>query len=115
MLFRSRFRGVFGTQGGDAQAQIQVQLVSNVVDFSLEPQAAIEAPRWISLPDGSILLESGFPDGTPQLLASRGHQVTLVDPWNPSAGHSQMILVNPETGVLMGGADPRADGSAAGL
>ncbi len=110
-----RFRGVFGTQGGDAQAQIQLQLVSNLVDFNLEPQAAIEAPRWISTPDGGILLESGFPEGTAQLLASRGHRITVIDPWNPSAGHSQMILVDPESGVLMGGADPRADGSAAGL
>ena len=47
-------------------------------------------------------------------LAARGHQMTVVESWNPNAGHAQMILVDPEMGVLKGGADPRADGAALG-
>lgn len=108
--------GPIGTQGGDAQAQIQMQLISNVVDYGLEPQAAIEAPRWLagSDTDDDLLLEGGFPEGTVQRLAARGHRVTLIDAWNTGAGHAQMILRDPGTGILRGGADPRADGAAAG-
>ncbi len=108
--------GPIGTQGGDAQAQIQMQLISNLVDYDLEPQAAIEAPRWLagSDTDDGLLLEGGFPEGTVQRLAARGHRVTLIDPWNAGAGHAQMILRDGVSGVLRGGADPRADGAAAG-
>ncbi len=106
--------GPFGTQGGDAQAQMQ--LISNVVDFGMDPQAAIEAPRWLAGSDAGdeLQLEGGFPQGTLQQLAALGHRVTLIDPWSTGAGHAQMILRHPESGVLQGGADPRADGSAAG-
>jgi gamma-glutamyltranspeptidase/glutathione hydrolase len=115
MLFDGEtLRGPIGTQGGDAQAQIVMQLVGNLVDFGLDPQAAIEAPRWIGGPSGELLMEGGFPDGTVQQLAARGHQVTLIGPWNSGAGHAQMIMIDPASGVLRGGADPRADGAAAG-
>ena len=40
--------GPFGTQGGDAQAQVHLQLVTNLVDYEMDPQAAIEAPRWVA-------------------------------------------------------------------
>jgi gamma-glutamyltranspeptidase / glutathione hydrolase len=115
MLFDGdTLRGPIGTQGGDAQALINMQLVSNLVDYGMEPQAAIEAPRWLTGTDGGLVMEGGFPDGTIQGMASRGHQVTLIDAWNSGAGHAQMVLIDPDSGVLMGGADPRADGSAAG-
>jgi gamma-glutamyltranspeptidase/glutathione hydrolase len=110
-------RGPLGTQGGDAQALVQMQLVANMVDFGMEPQAAIEAPRWLfpADPDGGLLMEKSFPEGTVQQMAARGHRPTLIDAWNTSAGHAQAIMLNHESGVLMGGADPRADGSAAGF
>ena len=117
MLFDGEtLRGPFGTQGGDAQAQILMQLVSNLVDFGT---GAAGGDRGASLDRGvrmaSLVMERGFPEGTVQSLASRGHQVTLIDAWNSGAGHAQMIMLRTcETGVLMGGADPRADGSAAG-
>lgn len=109
--------GPIGTQGGDAQAQIQMQLVSNLIDFGMEPQAAIEAPRWLAGSEAGdeLLMEGGFPERTIQQLAARGHRITLIDPWNSGAGHAQMILVDRQSGVLRGAADPRADGSAAGF
>jgi len=111
--------GPIGTQGGDAQAQIQVQLITNLLVHDMEPQEAIDAPRWVSSAsdDGAgsaLTLESGFPEGTVQGLAARGHQVTLMDGWYANAGHSQMIMVDQQAGTLKGGADPRADGAALG-
>ena len=118
MLFREgSLLGPIGTQGGDAQAQIQMQLIANLIDFGMDPQEAIDAPRWISgNVDGrpAITLEPGFPEGTITGLAARGHKVTVVDGLNPNAGHAQMILIDPATGTRMGGADPRADGAALG-
>lgn len=110
--------GPIGTQGGDAQAQIQVQLITNLLVHDMEPQEAIDAPRWIaSASDGggsALTLESGFPEGTVQGLAARGHRVSVVEGWNVNAGHSQMIMVDQQAGALKGAADPRADGAALG-
>ena len=111
--------GPIGTQGGDAQAQIQLQLITNLLLHAMEPQEAIDAPRWISsrAAEGSvsaITLESGFPEGTVSGLAGRGHEITVIEGWNPNAGHSQMILIDQQAGTLKGAADPRADGAALG-
>lgn len=109
--------GPVGTQGGDAQAQIQMQLLSNVIDFEMDPQEAIEAPRWITDVTESrpaLTIEPGFPEGTVTRLAAWGHAMTIAEPWNPNAGHAQMILVDRRSGILKGGADPRADGAATG-
>jgi gamma-glutamyltranspeptidase/glutathione hydrolase len=117
MLFRGdELWGPIGTQGGDAQALIQLQVITNLVDFQMDPQAAIEAPRWLFAAAGEagLLTEEGFPAGTVQQMAGLGHLPTVIDGWNSGAGHAQMILLHPESGVLMGAADPRADGSAAG-
>lgn len=111
--------GPIGTQGGNPQAQIQLQLITNVLDFGMDPQEAIDAPRWIASDAGvtrslTLLMESGFPAETIAGLGRRGHNVTVIDPWNPDAGHAQMILRDVERGVLVGGADPRADGVVLG-
>jgi gamma-glutamyltranspeptidase/glutathione hydrolase len=117
LLREGSLLGPIGTQGGDAQAQIQLQLIANLIDFGMDPQEAIDAPRWIAgNVDGrpGITLEPGFPEGTIAGLAARGHEVTVVEGLNPNAGHAQMVLIDPATGVLKGGADPRADGAALG-
>ena len=108
-------RGPIGCQGGDAQALINLQLITNLVDFGLEPQAAIEAARWLFPSSGDgLLMEEGFPAGTVQQMAALGHAPTVIGGWSSGAGHAQMIMRDLVSGVLMGGADPRADGSAAG-
>jgi gamma-glutamyltranspeptidase/glutathione hydrolase len=117
MLRDGKLLGTFGTQGGDVQAQVHLQLVSDVIDLGLDPQQAIDAPRWLAggaEGPNQVLLEQGFPMETIEGLAMRGHQLTIIDPWNPGAGHAQMIMVDAQAGVLLGGADGRADGSAAG-
>jgi gamma-glutamyltranspeptidase/glutathione hydrolase len=112
--------GPIGTQGGDAQAQVMAQLVTNLVDFGMDPQQAIEAPRWVAGGGpGSdprlVGLENRFPESAFAGLAERGHVVQSAGDWNIHFGHAQMILRDSETGLLRGGADPRADGAALGF
>jgi len=117
MLLRDgQLVGPIGTQGGDAQAQVQLQLITNLVDYGFDPQQAIDAPRWLSGGGGSldVALEASFQVDTDRDLAARGHLVSRVQDWEPNFGHAQMILRDAERGQLTGGADPRADGLALG-
>lgn len=112
--------GPIGTQGGDAQAQVHLQLITNLVDYGMDPQQAIEAPRWVAGGGADsdprlVGLESRFPDSSFQALEQRGHQVRRTADWDIHFGHAQMILRDAETGLLKGGADPRADGVAIGI
>lgn len=110
--------GLFGTQGGDVQAQVHLQLVSDAIDHGFDPQQAIDAPRWIAggiNAPNEVLLERGFSQATIEGLAMRGHEITIIDPWNPGAGHAQMILIDRQAGTLTGGADQRADGGVSGF
>jgi gamma-glutamyltranspeptidase/glutathione hydrolase len=120
MLFRDgRLLGPIGTQGGDAQAQVHLQLITNLVDYEMSPQAAIEAPRWVAGggPDDDprlVGLEARFPASTVDGLRAKGHVVSVTDDWDVTFGQAQMILRDDATGLLQGGADPRADGVALG-
>lgn len=122
MLLRAgQLVGPLGTQGGDAQAQVHLQLVTDLIDFDMlvNPGAAIDAPRWLAGggPEDdprTVRLESRFPTGVLAELTARGHQPEPTVDWNPHAGHAQMILRDPSRGLLLGAADPRADGAALG-
>jgi len=112
--------GPIGTQGGDAQAQVHLQLITNLIDYGMDPQEAIEAPRWlagggIGSEPRLVGLESRFPESTFSQLADRGHVVGNAGDWNIHFGHAQMIMRDYETGLLKGAADPRADGVAMGI
>jgi len=110
---------VFGTQGGDGQPQIHQQVYAALIDFGLEMQAALELPRWVhgrGMPGDppGLLMESRFPAETVSRLRELGHNVSLLPAWTGLTGHAQGIAIDHATGMLMGGADPRADGAAAG-
>ncbi|MBP3730531.1 MAG: gamma-glutamyltransferase [Mailhella sp.] len=110
---------VYGTMGGEGQPQTQAALVTRIVDFSMPPQQAIDAPRWLygrSWGDSgnSLLLEGRFDDRIAGELAARGHQVRRAKAFTDAVGHAGAILINAETGVMQGGSDPRSDGLAAG-
>jgi gamma-glutamyltranspeptidase/glutathione hydrolase len=110
-----RARGPFGTQGGDAQAQVHMQLASHLVDDGAAPQEAIDRPRWFGgdarVDPFVVVVEAGMPLATIEGLQARGHAVTQVEPGWPHAGYAQMVLRDIATGALVGGADPRAEGS----
>lgn len=112
---------VAGTPGADDQVQTNFQVICNMVDFGMNLQEAIEAPRWSSTPGtlpGEIThtyelrLENRFPDQVVEGLRKKGHLVKLSDGW--SFASVSAVLMDPETGVLYGGSDPRRDGYAAG-
>ncbi len=111
---------VIGTMGGHAQAQIHLQLLCNLVDFELEPQAAIESPRWVAGrgvagdPAHVLMLEEPIGSDVQVQLQSMGHEARMTQAFSSLMGHAHMIRVDRERGVLMGGSDPRSDGAALG-
>jgi len=105
-----------GVMGGFMQPQGHVQVISGLIDDGIDPQSALDRPRFCiadGTAGGKVLLESGFPKHTLQALAEMGHSVNWVDGMERSVfGRGQVILRDAESGVLWGGSDPRADGCA---
>ena len=116
-LVDGRPRLVYGTMGGEGQPQTQAALVTRIVDRGLEPQAAVEAPRWLfgrtwGEETRSLRLESRLGGDVAESLSARGHEVEVIEPWSDLMGHAQLIRIDA-TG-LTGASDPRADGAAVG-
>jgi gamma-glutamyltranspeptidase / glutathione hydrolase len=99
----------FGVMGGDNQAQAHAQVVMNLVDFGMNIQDAGEAARMRH--GGELALESGIGADVRKALEMRGHAVR---DGRGAMGGFQGILIDPRSGVLMGGSDPRKDGLAIG-
>ncbi len=109
----------FGTMGGEGQPQSQVAMLTRMVDFGMNPQEAIEAPRWLfgrtwGQESRTLKLEGRIPDGIANELSRRGHDVEMMMDWSQTMGHAQAIWIERETGVLNGAADPRGEGMAVG-
>jgi gamma-glutamyltranspeptidase len=121
LAFRDdRLWQVMGCMGADGQPQIHLQVYTAMIDFGLDIQRAVEAPRWlagrfaIGDPRDLLNLEGRFADATVAELARRGHAINRWEAWNELAGHAHGITLDPASGVLVGGADPRSDGAAIG-
>lgn len=104
--------GPFGVMGGFMQPQGHLQVVLNTVRYGMNPQQALDAPRWQWLSGLGVEVEAGLGAGLARELAHRGHRVSVQ--LEPSAfGRGQIIWRNPETGVLEGGTESRTDGHIA--
>ena len=103
--------GPFGVMGAFVQPQGHLQVVTGMLDFGLNPQAALDAPRWQWLRDKTVELEAGFPAEIAAELAARGHDIQWAGE-NLHLGRGQIIL-RDENGVLAGGTEPRTDGTVA--
>jgi gamma-glutamyltranspeptidase/glutathione hydrolase len=105
----------FGVMGGFQQPQGHLQVISNMVDFELEPQAALDALRFSVMGENEVRLEEGVSEAVVQSLKAKGHQVSIVEGYDRTMfGGGQVIQRDPETGVLRGGSEPRKDGCAVG-
>ena len=101
-----------GTPGSYGILQTQPQMMLNLLEFGLNLQEAIEAPRIRVYRDRLLDAESRISEATRAELGRRGHQVNVIDDWSWVVGGGQGIARDPESGALMAGADPRRDGYA---
>lgn len=101
----------FGVMGGDMQPQGHVQVVIGIIDYALNPQAVLDAPRVRVAGGLDVHAEAALPVDTMRQLLRRGHRVRIeADP--VMFGGGQMIWRDPDTGVYIAGSEPRKDGLA---
>lgn len=109
---------VYGNMGGDGQPQSQSAVFSRIVQFGMNPQAAIDAPRWLlgrtwGQTSDSLKVESRFPAETVAALRGLGHEVDLVGDYDEVMGHAGAVVRHAD-GSFEGASDPRSDGAAVG-
>jgi gamma-glutamyltranspeptidase/glutathione hydrolase len=104
----------FGIMGAANQPMAHAQFVSNLVDYGMNIQAALEAPRFTKYtPTGcDISIESRVPAETLRQLSARGHEISVRRPYTQEMGRGQAILHDSATGTNYAASDPRADGAA---
>jgi gamma-glutamyltranspeptidase / glutathione hydrolase len=103
--------GPFGVMGGFMQPQGHVQVVMNLIDFQLNPQSSLDAPRWQWTKGKTVHLEHAVPEHIALALAEKGHEVV----WTVGSGGFGRgeVILRDEKGVLAGGTEPRTDGCIA--
>jgi gamma-glutamyltranspeptidase / glutathione hydrolase len=107
-------RIAFGIMGGFNQAQAHAQFVSNVVDFHMNIQAALEAARFTkpTFAGCDLLMEDGVAPDVIAGLRAQGHEITVLPRYSQAMGRGNAVERNDATGVNFGATDPRADGEA---
>ena len=108
---------VYGNMGGDGQPQSQSAVFSRIAHFGWNPQAAINAPRWLlgrtwGQSSDSLKLESRFPQLTQDQLRAWGHDVEILQAFDETMGHAGAVIRGPN-GLFEGGSDLRSDGGVA--
>lgn len=99
----------FGVMGGFIQPQAHLQVITNLIDFNLNPQDALDAPRWQWIKEKEFTVEDSLPNYLVNQLAEKGHTITKQYD-SITFGRGQIILRTP-TGVLIGGTESRTDGT----
>ena len=103
--------GPFGVMGAFMQPQGHLQVLVNTIDYGMNPQQALDAPRFQWLGGKKIQLEAGVPQAVARELEERGHEVEIItDTLNMGRGQ---IIRRLENGVLAGATEPRCDGTVA--
>ena len=104
----------FGVMGGDMQPQGHVQVISSIIDHSLNPQAAIDCPRVRVVGADGVLAEPEVGADTVAALRRLGHDIRFEE-GRAGFGGGQMVWRDPDTGVLIAGSEPRKDGCAVAI
>ena len=107
-------RMAFGIMGGWNQSQAHAQFVADIVDFKMNIQAALEAPRFTKRSFGGcdVSMEGRFPQPVRNELAAKGHKIDLKGAFSTVMGGGQVVLRDFAAGVNYGASDPRKDGEA---
>lgn len=110
---------VYGTMGGEGQPQTQAALVTRIIDYGMNVQEAIEAPRWLygrtwGADSNTLKLESRIAQSVCDKLQQFGHDIEMMPPLTDVMGHAGAIWIDQQTAVKYGGTDPRSDGAAVG-
>jgi gamma-glutamyltranspeptidase/glutathione hydrolase len=115
MVFKGdEFLMSFGVMGGDMQPQGHVQFLVNLIDFKMNLQEAVDAPRVRHLRGLEVYLEDGVPEEVAKDLRKNGHQITQGNPMTNQVGGGQGIYLDHAENVLLGASDRRKDGCALG-
>jgi gamma-glutamyltranspeptidase/glutathione hydrolase len=108
----------FSTMGGQGQAMFHVQVLTNLLDYGMDPQEAIERPRFVigtfaGEAEDTVHVERRVPADVLDALRALGHAVSAAPALFVRTGHAHAITFRD--GTLLGGADPRGDGVALGF
>ena len=108
-------RVAFGIMGGWNQSQAHAQFVANIVDFKMNIQAALEAPRFSkhTFAACDVMMENRFSGAARTELTAKGHKIQVLGTFSSGVGGGQAVLRDFATGVNYGASDPRKDGQAA--
>jgi len=112
---------LMGTPGADNQVLLTMQTLLNMIEFGMNVQQAIEAPKWLTrafpaspfphtMYPGDLSVESRIPEAVQKQLLARGHKLHVTGPW--SSGSLAAIVIDPKTGVISAGTDPRTEAYA---
>lgn len=109
---------LYGSMGGEGQPQTQTALLTRIVDYRMDPQEAINEPRWVwgrtwGEASTELKMEARVGEQVLSGLAAMGHEVRKIGDWDALTGHAQAILLDAH-GFRIGGSDPRSDGAAIG-
>ncbi|NIK79075.1 gamma-glutamyltranspeptidase/glutathione hydrolase [Paenibacillus castaneae] len=109
---------LYGTQGGEGQPQTQTAIFTRMIDYGMDPQQAINEPRWVwgrtwGEPTQELKIEGRVSEHVLESLAQAGHLVRKVKDFDGIMGHAHAIMRDKQ-GFLQGGSDPRSDGAAIG-
>src|SRR5262249_47729183 len=107
-------RMAFGIMGGWNQAQAHAQYLTDIADYKMNIQAALEAPRFTKLTFSGcdVIMENRFSQKTRDELTAKGHKIDLAPAFADNTGGGQVVLRDFLTGVNYAGSDPRKDGEA---
>jgi len=111
---KGNVRVAFGIMGGWNQSQAHAQFVANLVDFKMNIQAALEAPRFSKHTFGGcdVMMENRFGQNVRKELTNKGHKIDVKGPYSSGMGGGQAVMRDSATGVNYGASDPRKDGQA---
>jgi gamma-glutamyltranspeptidase / glutathione hydrolase len=112
MIKENVFIGPFGVMGGFMQPQGHIQVIMNMIDFNLDPQQALDAPRWQWYEDKKVTVEPDFDKRIMSALIRKGHQIEI-DSNLGSFGRGQIILRDVNRKTYIGGTEKRCDGTIA--